>query len=1474
MSYMRITEAGLSAISNAEAGGFKVNCVAFETSSSDIGDVENNPSLALRTSLVGTPNYRGQVGAIEVHTDSTVSYELVLESEFPATGDSIAVREVGLFLDNGVLFAIGSVSPTIRKERGTSLHLKAYVAAAKQGATIDVTVNDKTSLPKQSINNLSDAKTSKANTVAVTGLKPSIEHSGNQVSIVVTSGVGNEEWGILGYTRVGSGLKVRPLSETSFSLDPNTNGFWLNDGESVVVQVLRGKSEGTVRTYTYRKQLVSASHVFETDLALTLDNSSEVSIWKSDKNYQPDRRGVPSSHVLFAGDNTHSGTWDTSAPVQGTLSIATAYFQGLKNQYQFDLPQDLPQTYLDKNNLLVFINGVLLGFNDYNVYDQKLIVSPLLNGASVSVYLFYRSSNQGSSFNFYTETIEQAKLVDYGGKPSYDMPIIVKDNDHSLGFTFSGGLAYEVQRNWGFDGAKLVYPQSPNADTLMLVWANTDKVNGYSQPQQYEWSYNQNNSDSATDTHVFKLADTPEAGTHLLFVKGHPVTPNLYRFDGQNLIIKKSDLTIVDGDLVRLVWIFNKFSNLTYNRGQVKADADLVPLVPNKVEARVASYISPKNEYLAKGVPINDNNILVFVHGIRQERGKHWNLNGANRVSFTFNVPSGYPVDILSFSEVALDPNSKGFTLMNEVFTINTDGQNFKFNVPQFNYTEDSVIAFVDGLYLHKSEYSAVPNSNGQGFELVLVSTLPPDCQIEVIKFGGYEAEQSRTELLIDKPLPHIGFQRFMTTKPSTQANTLLFIGGLYQHKDDYQFKGNEVVLNRSVPYSSVGDQEGYSNLNVELLSLVTGKDLEAVNSDMSRYASSAKPATNTGPYWADPAGLNRSPNRIHSSIASFTSGAKTKYVFTPPYNSDSIKVFLSGALQEPERDFVFLSLGQIAFTSKIPSGYPVDIITYQVEDDSYGYELDIKVFEVVSNTRNNYVVKHKLESEQDLMVFVSGAYFHKSWYKVVTSNNQFSIQFNDALLADLTVEICIWNSKPSQGSYTELFVQKPSPTIGAKSVVLEDEVVKRNTFVFAGPIYQAKSSYAVTKQNLVLDEPVNYADVDPINLKDMPVIIYGFRTGAAQSRLVTRDELRQNYLSKHGGEVNGPIYVNSEPESENELVNKAYVDQLGKQIELMQELISGLQGGSGSEFDLQYSPVLTVSPNLIKVGDSLILKIANASPGKRVELEVRGSSGVYNERSIKGVTRLDGTFSIGPVGVDAGYSDFLTVTAWVDGFMVANTVDIKVVDTNQSQQGPTMIASDKPIYAPFDYIVYSLADAVPNGKVTWAINGAEPTGVPSGQPQTVEADGTWSMQVPAGGTPANYMVEIFVDSVSVGTLNIVVSPNRNEVLPVLTYSASEIFRDEVFEVKISDAKPHTPVVFSAKAIGVPKSGPQETVGLVQSDGSLNFGLRFTSAGQYIAYIKIGTNLFTTSLDVKQVSPNDKLIGEQPDGYRAYIKQF
>jgi hypothetical protein len=366
----------------------------------------------------------------------------------------------------------------------------------------------------------------------------------------------------------------------------------------------------------------------------------------------------------------------------------------------------------------------------------------------------------------------------------------------------------------------------------------------------------------------------------------------------------------------------------------------------------------------------------VFLNNLKLDKDTDWKLKGAAEIQLLVTLPATFVLDVLTFSE---DLNTTGKILNNNVFSVTTETNKSYYTVPFPCVSSDYVIMFLDGMYVHKNAY-AIVNSTDQQFDIQVLGGLPPaGCDLEVIVFNSEDLKGSRTDLYITNPNPYIGFRRFFITGGKVlQQNTLMFIGPVYQHKNNYSVSDTEIILNRSIPYAILSPDK-YDGMAVELLSFVSGTDLSNIDKALAGVAQTTKPARNTGPFWADPAGTNRTPNKMSVSVSSFISSASTKYIFTPPYASDNIMVFVHGGLAHKDKDYVFLSLGQIAFTTKLPDNYPVDIVTFQSVDDDYGYELDMKVFDLISNSSNNYTVNYDLTDEQNLFVYVSGVYF-RNW--------------------------------------------------------------------------------------------------------------------------------------------------------------------------------------------------------------------------------------------------------------------------------------------------------------------------------------------------------------------------------------------------------------------------------------------------------------------------------------------------------------
>lgn len=1453
MSKTTITSVGLKAIANASAGGFKLTINTFA-----ITPYRYGAEIPGETPK-GQISYRGNIGAVEVLTDAHVSYECLIPTTFPQDGRA-EFGEILLYLDTGELFAIAAANPVIVKDAGTTFSLTIVAAAAKHGGVISVQVSDKSNLARTGINSLPSAKDTSTNALAITDAGLDLDAQTDYSSIAIRLDSNGGEWAFTGHKKVCTSTPEVVLSNHGFVLEPAYNGFWLNDGESVICQIISGSGEGQVRKFTYNKSLGGTAHIWECDvnsplLGLSLD--SVFAIWR-DSNVLPDRRGIASSHVLFAGENNHSASWDTSAPIPGKLALKTHQWTALRNQYQFEIPDLIPKSYSSKVNTLLFIDGDLQPFNNYSFYGNLLITANLPQNSNISLYVFYREDSEGGQVVLHEELLELARVENYQGLASFNLPIVVNGPQDLIGFSFKNSSAgTEYVPDWYTEGARLIFSKNPERDTLVLVFGYEESLNWFTQPRQYEWTYNVNNSDSAANLHQFKLSYTPTAN-FILFVNGKIVPKRLYRIQDNTIKINKRDVTIGTGDHVRFLVLLNQEAT----QGLV-ADISTTKIVPNKILCGTISTTASSSITLPH-TPINDNHVMVFVHRLKQERGTNWKLQGANTLRLLDDIPSDYRVDVVYFYE---EPTTTGFVMDNITHTIVTKANQTTYSLP-FAVNANATILFADTLYLHKNAYSLQVISDTATNLILTDVPVPSGVTIDIVYFKSKEEKNSRTDLLINTPIPHIGFRTFnIENSKALQKNSLLFVGPAYMHKENYKILSNEIVLDRSLPYAIL-EPEHYDHLGVEMLTFASGRDLINLDLELAALAEVTKPARNTGPYWADASGINRNPNKMKVSVATFTSSVSTKYQFVSPTVSTNIMVFVQGTFQNPDV-YTFVSLGEIAFKSKMPDGLPIDIVTFQSQEDEVGYELNTKVFEVISSVGNNYSVGYPLLDEQNVFVFVEGCYYHKSWYKLVAQGDRFSLQFNSALINNLRIEIVIWHQDVKEGSYTECIVHRPDPTVGARTLVLREDCKAANLFVFAGPVYQNRSTFTVNGVALILDKPIDYQFIDPINFREVPTLVLGFRTGTAKSRLVTRDELRDNYVTKHGGHMEGPLYV-KDPESQNEAANRGYVDKLEAKLDEMKRAIELMQGVGEQP---TYAPTLSVAPNLLTVGSATTIKIVNASPGKAVELEVRGSSGVFIPRSIKGNVKLDGTFTLGPVGVDNGYSDYLTVSAWVDGFKVANTADVKITDTRVIS-GPAMISIDKDIYSPYDFITYSIADATPGGRVTWSTNGSPATTVPAGQPQFVSVDGTWSMQIPSGGVPTSYGVELFVDNVSLGSVNIIVAPVNTESVAKVVFSTTELYRDEVLDINITNGKNHAPVAFSARALGLSSSGSTDTAGLINSSGELNFGMRFVSPGDYVIYVTINKKLYSHSLKVKQVSPSDPLITQQPEGYRAYIKQY
>ena len=266
MSTLTVTNDGITACADAKAGGFRIVVshfkigdppTGFPVSTSDEGTFAGpNDGMAKDLAGVSYVKYEGSVSLVQVLTSGAVQFTLRLPPGIPAPGESYEVREIGLYLDNGRLFAHGEIMPAYPKTSEAGIEIRAIVVLTQLCDVIDVTMGDAVNLPSTIVRQLEPPIPSQHNAIIV------LDQNNNQdtttsPSLALQYGAGNEAWGFVDHTRIFLGT-ARFDSTTKFTLNPVTNGFWLLDGEPCIVQVVAdsvagatGPSEGESRRMVF-----------------------------------------------------------------------------------------------------------------------------------------------------------------------------------------------------------------------------------------------------------------------------------------------------------------------------------------------------------------------------------------------------------------------------------------------------------------------------------------------------------------------------------------------------------------------------------------------------------------------------------------------------------------------------------------------------------------------------------------------------------------------------------------------------------------------------------------------------------------------------------------------------------------------------------------------------------------------------------------------------------------------------------------------------------------------------------------------------------------------------------------------------------------------------------------------------------------------------------------------------------------------
>lgn len=261
------TDSGIARIANASEGGFYLSLTKFK--------VTETTNFEPGNSLLGTVVYEGSIVSIESLNAGLVKFTLEIPGGIPASNQVWKLGEIGLYTDDGTMFAHGTLDPVYEKRNELGLRIHAYIAQSKVGDVINASVGVVNSVPSYPyVKNLPNPELLTENTFVV--LDGFANTDGSVSPIIATRyGPGGALWAFEGLTRIYAGTfsSILSPSEVIFT---STIGFINN--EVVIAQITSGSGVGQTRKLRY-----SGSTWVEIDNKpfVSIDNTSRVAIWRS-----------------------------------------------------------------------------------------------------------------------------------------------------------------------------------------------------------------------------------------------------------------------------------------------------------------------------------------------------------------------------------------------------------------------------------------------------------------------------------------------------------------------------------------------------------------------------------------------------------------------------------------------------------------------------------------------------------------------------------------------------------------------------------------------------------------------------------------------------------------------------------------------------------------------------------------------------------------------------------------------------------------------------------------------------------------------------------------------------------------------------------------------------------------------------------------------------------------------------------------
>ena len=662
-----VTDSGLETVAAAHSNGFLVSITEFAVSTTQAEIAHGD------TELGGPVFYRAAIDECVRVSGSTVKFRCTIPRGLPADGSTVFIGSVALYTPDGTLFAHGRFDPVIEKMSAYDSGLWIYATCRRLGDIINLSSGISVSLSNAA--RVADLPAPNASEYNAVGVLDSIDNmDGHQsAGMALRYGPNGTAWSFSGYTRTYLG-PVTPASY-GFDLDANANGFWLNDREEVLINVVLGKNKGESRRCAYVGNMFSVL-----DKPLELGADSVLAIWRSNYQQLPTRDPSLSPYcVLGIGIND----WLRTVKRRPQSSYTVGLSEGIlpARQTHIKVPANLKDSDLD-----VWINGTYVDPSRW-LYDETAGSLEVVAADADRPFFIdtFSASNEGGTLHCYEMTVEATNAQTRFQLPVISSSVCVLLNGKRVPATVK---AHEA----------LITNTVLAGDVVTcLCWV--------AYPMKSTAAIRQRVVSQCVDNRIAVDGDYDEVQTHLIVGDTYIPRDDYVRDETGITVLKPvKDATAIvttafDTDGFNLALTDTQSGNDT---GPKWVDPASVEAVPCKVHFERFTYVADGETTVFKCAPIrNKNYALIHTGGLQYEPGLYEYSATANVIITKNRITRGTLIDIWCVcTEDSPDDMGEEIVFRESLYKV---GQNAgKYSIP-LGATEHNTLVWCDGAFVHNA---------------------------------------------------------------------------------------------------------------------------------------------------------------------------------------------------------------------------------------------------------------------------------------------------------------------------------------------------------------------------------------------------------------------------------------------------------------------------------------------------------------------------------------------------------------------------------------------------------------------------------------------------------------------------------------------------------------------------------------------------------------------------------------------------